>query len=132
MPRVVHFEIHAGDPERAVNFYQTLFGWNFQKWEGPMPYWLITTGPDDQRGINGGLVQRQGKIDRAGGDCVRVHGRCRRCGCFNADCARERRSDCGAENADTGRGLVGLLQRHRRKHFRDVAGRPKRSLGYLL
>ena len=63
MPRVVHFEIHAGDPERAINFYQTLFAWNFQKWEGPMPYWLITTGPDDQRGINGGLVQRQGEID---------------------------------------------------------------------
>ena len=55
MPRVVHFEIHAADPERAVNFYQTLFGWTFQKWEGPMDYWLIVTGPDDQRGINGGL-----------------------------------------------------------------------------
>jgi len=62
MPRVVHFEIHAADPERAVNFYQTLFGW-FQKWEGPMDYWLIITGPDDQRGINGGLVRRQGEID---------------------------------------------------------------------
>ena len=23
MPRVVHFEIHAGDPDRAVNFYKT-------------------------------------------------------------------------------------------------------------
>ena len=63
MPRVVHFEIHAGDPDRAVNFYQKLFGWNFQKWDGPMDYWLITTGPDDQRGINGGLVRRQGEID---------------------------------------------------------------------
>jgi len=63
MPRVVHFEIHAADPERAVNFYQTLFGWTFQKWEGPMDYWLIITGPDDQRGINGGLVRRQGEID---------------------------------------------------------------------
>lgn len=63
MPRVVHFEIHAGDPDRAVNFYQNLFGWTFQKWEGPMDYWLITTGPDDQRGINGGLVQRRGEID---------------------------------------------------------------------
>jgi predicted enzyme related to lactoylglutathione lyase len=38
MPRVVHFEIHAGDPDRAVNFYKTLFEWNFQKWEGPMEY----------------------------------------------------------------------------------------------
>lgn len=63
MPRVVHFEIHAADPNRAVNFYQTLFGWTFQKWEGPMDYWLVTTGPNDQPGINGGLVQRQGEID---------------------------------------------------------------------
>ena len=63
MPRVIHFEVHAADPERAVNFYQTLFGWTFQKWEGPMDYWLIITGPDDQRGINGGLVRREGEID---------------------------------------------------------------------
>lgn len=63
MPRVVHFEIHAGDPERAVNFYQKLFGWSFQKWEGPMEYWVVTTGPDDQPGINGGLMRRQSEID---------------------------------------------------------------------
>ena len=63
MPRVVHFEIHAADPERAVNFYQKLFDWSFQKWEGPMDYWLVTTGPNDQPGINGGLVRRQGEID---------------------------------------------------------------------
>ena len=63
MPRVVHFEIHAGDPDRAVNFYKTLFGWTFQKWEGPMDYWLVTTGPDSQPGINGGLIRRQGEID---------------------------------------------------------------------
>ena len=63
MPRVVHFEIHAADPNRAVNFYQKLFGWTFQKWEGPMDYWLVTTGPNEQPGINGGLVPRQGEID---------------------------------------------------------------------
>jgi len=63
MPRVVHFEIHAADPDRAVNFYTTLFGWSFQKWEGPMDYWLVTTGPNEQPGINGGLVRRQGEID---------------------------------------------------------------------
>lgn len=63
MPRVTHFEIHAGDPDRAVNFYQKLFDWSFHKWEGPMEYWLITTGPDDQPGINGGLVRRQGEDD---------------------------------------------------------------------
>lgn len=63
MSRVVHFEIHAAEPERAINFYQKLFNWSFQKWEGPMPYWLITTGPNEEPGINGGLVQRQGEID---------------------------------------------------------------------
>ena len=63
MPRVMHFEIHASEPERAVNFYKTVFDWQFQKWEGPMDYWLITTGPNEQPGINGGLVRRQGELD---------------------------------------------------------------------
>ena len=63
MPRVVHFEIHASEPERAVNFYKAVFDWQFQKWEGPMDYWLITTGPNEQPGINGGLVRRQGELD---------------------------------------------------------------------
>lgn len=63
MARVVHFEIHAEEPDRAINFYQKTFGWEFQKWDGPMNYWLVMTGPDDQPGINGGLVERRGKID---------------------------------------------------------------------
>lgn len=60
MARVVHFEVHATNPERLISFYTELFGWSFTKWEGPMPYWLIVTGPDGQPGINGGLVPRQG------------------------------------------------------------------------
>ena len=60
MPRIVHFEIHAEDPDRAIRFYSSLFGWEFKKWEGPMPYWLITTGPDAEPGINGGLMRRMG------------------------------------------------------------------------
>ena len=63
MPRVIHFEIHAGDPDRAVKFYESLLGWTFQKWEGPMDYWLVNTGPDSQPGINGGLLRRQGELD---------------------------------------------------------------------
>jgi uncharacterized protein len=66
MPRVVHFEIHADNPERAVAFYQKVFGWQFQKWAGPMDYWLITTGPDEERGINGGLVRRMGPPPQEG------------------------------------------------------------------
>ena len=46
MPRPVHFEIPTDNPDRAIAFYAAVFGWTFQKWEGPMPYWLITTGPE--------------------------------------------------------------------------------------
>jgi uncharacterized protein len=60
MPRVVHFEIHAENPERAVRFYTKVFGWTFQKWAGPADYWLAVTGPADQRGIDGGLLVRHG------------------------------------------------------------------------
>ena len=60
MSRVVHFEIHAENPERAMAFYQGVFGWKFQKWDGPMDYWLITTGSDTERGINGGMIRRRG------------------------------------------------------------------------
>lgn len=58
MPRVVHFEISAEKPERAVRFYEKVFGWKIVKWEGPMDYWLITTGKDDEPGIDGGLGKR--------------------------------------------------------------------------
>jgi len=58
MPRVVHFEIHADDPERAMRFYSSVFGWEFLEWKGPYEYWVIRTGPDGEPGINGGLVRR--------------------------------------------------------------------------
>ena len=60
MPRVVHFEIHALDPDRAIAFYQALFGWSFTAWGPPGTYWLVVTGPDTEPGINGGMVKRMG------------------------------------------------------------------------
>jgi predicted enzyme related to lactoylglutathione lyase len=63
MNRVVHFEVHAEDPERAIRFYSAVLGWSFTHWDGPMDYWVITTGPADQPGINGGMVRRMGVID---------------------------------------------------------------------
>lgn len=59
MSRVVHFEIHADDPARAARFYEGAFGWTISKWDGPVDYWLITTGTDDQPGINGAIMKRQ-------------------------------------------------------------------------
>jgi len=58
MPRIIHFDIPADDPARAQKFYQDIFGWKFDKWNGPMEYWMIKTGDDKQQGINGGLAKR--------------------------------------------------------------------------
>ena len=60
MGRVVHFEIHADDPERAAAFYGGVFGWEVVKWDGPVDYWLVTSGPDSEPGINGAIVRRMG------------------------------------------------------------------------
>ncbi len=59
MARVTHFEIHASEPKVLIDFYTALFGWKFAQWH-PIEYWLITTGTDDQPGINGGLLPRRG------------------------------------------------------------------------
>jgi len=58
MPRVVHFEISAEKPERAIKFFEKVFGWKITKWEGPVEYWLITTGKENEPGIDGGLAKR--------------------------------------------------------------------------
>jgi predicted enzyme related to lactoylglutathione lyase len=63
MNRVVHFEISADEPERAVKFYTDVFGWNMQKWGGPKDYWLVTTGAQDEPGINGGVFKREGPVN---------------------------------------------------------------------
>jgi uncharacterized protein len=57
MPRPIHFEIPADNPDRAIAFYSRVFDWKFQKWEGPMPYWLVSTG-EAGPGIDGGLHPR--------------------------------------------------------------------------
>ncbi len=62
MPRVVHFEIYTDDPEAVRPFYQDIFGWKIEKFQGPVEYWLVTTGDDKEPGINGGLTRpREGQ-----------------------------------------------------------------------
>ena len=61
MSRLVHFEIHATNPDVLIPFYSQLFGWTFQKWESAaMEYWMISTGPKEKPGIDGGLIKRMG------------------------------------------------------------------------
>jgi uncharacterized protein len=49
-----YFEIQAGNPARAVEFYRAAFGWTFTRVDGlPVEYWRIQT-----EGPRGGLLQR--------------------------------------------------------------------------
>lgn len=47
MGRVIHFELPVSDPERAAVFYKAVFGWKFEKWPGPMEYWMVSTGSEN-------------------------------------------------------------------------------------
>ena len=68
---VVHFEIHASEPQLLIDFYTQLFGWTFTQF-GDMSYWAVDTGDGavgmntPGRGINGGLTQRQGPAPQRG------------------------------------------------------------------
>lgn len=55
---VIHFEIHADDPERAAKFYRDAFGWQIHKWDGPVDYWLVTTTENGDHAINGAIKDR--------------------------------------------------------------------------
>jgi predicted enzyme related to lactoylglutathione lyase len=63
MNRVTHFEIYTVDPKAVQPFYEQVFGWTFNKFEGgPIEYWLINTGDDKDPGINGGITRpREGQ-----------------------------------------------------------------------
>lgn len=69
---VVHFEIHASEPQKLIDFYSELFGWKFIQF-GEMSYWAIDTGDGaintagtPGHGINGGLTQRMGAKPEVG------------------------------------------------------------------
>lgn len=57
MGRVIHFEIHATDPEALVAYYTELLGWRFDLQPGA-EYWLVHTGGEGEPGIDGGLLRR--------------------------------------------------------------------------
>jgi predicted enzyme related to lactoylglutathione lyase len=53
--KIVHFEIPAEDTARAKEFWGSLFGLEFQTYEGPVEYHMFQN--DDQTG--GGIYPRQ-------------------------------------------------------------------------
>lgn len=62
MNNVAYFEIHVNNPQKAIAFYENIFGWKFQKDTNiPVDYWRISTN-----GNNGGLLKRTGEIPSQG------------------------------------------------------------------
>jgi uncharacterized protein len=58
MSKVIHFEIPADNVDRAIKFYKDVFGWEIEKWEQG-DYWLVSTGPEDEPGINGAIMPKK-------------------------------------------------------------------------
>jgi uncharacterized protein len=58
LSRVIHFEISADDPNRAVKFYGDVFSWKIEKWD-PFKYWVVTTGSSIKPGINGAIMPNE-------------------------------------------------------------------------
>jgi uncharacterized protein len=54
MGKVVGFEISSQEPEKAVQFYSNVFGWEFSE-----PNWgysaVTTNNEDSSHGVNGGI-----------------------------------------------------------------------------
>lgn len=57
--RVIYFEIPSADPDANRQFYEQVFGWQFQQW-GAQDYWFAHTGDDKERGINGAVIREVG------------------------------------------------------------------------
>lgn len=68
MGRLIHFEVHVDDMERAKAFYGEVFGWKFEDWSSyaGVPYFGAITGEASELGINGALMKRQGGSPAAG------------------------------------------------------------------
>ena len=111
MARVVHFEIHASEPEELIAFYSGLFGWTFARQEA-MDYWLILTGPADEPGIDGGLVKRPvpGPADSQALNAFPCTVQVESLDATLAEGRRARRRRRPAEDAGARRGLARLRQ----------------------
>ena len=60
MSRVYYFEMPVEDFDRAIKFYETVFGWKVTKSDRPSgPYYSVKTGDDSKLGINGSFFKKE-------------------------------------------------------------------------
>jgi predicted enzyme related to lactoylglutathione lyase len=57
MNRPIHIELRPPDTDRAQKFWSAAFGWTFTKQPGPMEYWGVSTGPETDAGVHGGMMK---------------------------------------------------------------------------
>ncbi|MBI1210193.1 MAG: VOC family protein [Alphaproteobacteria bacterium] len=65
---IAAFAIHADNVGRAREFYEAVFGWQFEPW-GPPDFYLIHTGTPDEPGIRGLMHKRQHPRGDGGPNC---------------------------------------------------------------
>ncbi len=59
MPTMVHFDIASDEPQRAKQFYESLFGWKMMEPPGMPDFYLIETKDlEGKSGVGGGLGKR--------------------------------------------------------------------------
>ncbi len=58
MNRIVHFEFNSPDADKSQAYFEKLFDWKFNKWDGPMDYRLCQTG-ENAPGIDGAIMASQ-------------------------------------------------------------------------
>ena len=64
--KVIHFEILAKNPQKAMKFYSDVLGWEFIKWDGPIDYWFTKSGPKTAPGIEGAIGEKEDDETTAG------------------------------------------------------------------
>lgn len=68
MSKVIHFEVHADDIERAKSFYASVFGWQYQDWSDytGTPYFGVVAGEEAEMGANGAIMLRRSEGPTSG------------------------------------------------------------------
>ncbi len=65
MSRIFYFEMPVEDFDRAIKFYESIFGWKVTREDRPSgPYYSVRTGDADEPGINGSLFKKEEGWDK--------------------------------------------------------------------
>ncbi len=65
MPTIVHFDIATENPQRAKEFYESLFHWKIEAPPGMSDYFLIETeNLNGKKSVGGGLGMRRDSSQR--------------------------------------------------------------------